>query len=123
MNKPTFERLAGATLARVADTFGQRGTEYGDTMRDCQWLAMKAVAARLGYKIQPEHFRALCIAGFVDMKYQRLQGGYKEDSVVDGIAYAGFLAEDMRLLALPKAEDWKPFAARKDSEPPELTTR
>ena len=92
---PMFERRANATLKRVTDTFGQRGGEYGDTMKDCQWLTLRAVAIKLGIDIKPEHARAIAIAGMVDIKYQRMQGGYKDDNGVDGIAYTAFLVDEM----------------------------
>lgn len=68
---------------------------------------MKAVARELGYEIKPEHFRALATAAFVDMKYQRLEGGYKDDSIVDGIAYQGFLAQEM--VELKEGKPSEPF--------------
>lgn len=93
--RPMFEKRALATLKRVTDTFGQRGTEYGDTMRDCQWLVIRAVAKQLGVDIPPDKARAIAIAGMVDIKYQRYQGGYKDDNGVDGIAYQAFLTDEM----------------------------
>jgi hypothetical protein len=96
--EPMFERRANATLKRVTATFGQRGTEYGDTLADCQWLAMKATARELGVIIPDEFLRAIAVAALVDIKYQRLQGGYKDDTVVDGIAYGAVYAEEMRVL-------------------------
>lgn len=97
--QPLFEKRALASIARVTATFGQRGNEYGDTMRDCQWLALRAAAKQLGIDIPLEKARAIAIAGMVDIKYQRLQGGYKDDSVIDGVAYATFLADEMQELA------------------------
>jgi hypothetical protein len=97
-----FERNACATLNRVTAVFCQRGGEYADTWKTCQFLTMKAVAQRLGSHISPEHFRALATAAFVDMKYQRMEGGYKDDNVVDGIAYSAYLAQEMaELLSSP----------------------
>jgi hypothetical protein len=98
MSEPMFEKRANATLARVTATFGQRGTEYGDTWANCQWLAMKATAQELGITVPPEFLRALAVAALVDLKYQRLEGGYKDDSVVDAGAYGAFWAEEMRVL-------------------------
>ena len=100
--QPKFESNALATLDAVKATFTQRGTEYGDTWRNCQFITMKAVAGELGCQIKPEHLRALATAAFVDMKYQRSEGGYKADSLIDGIAYAAFLAEEMNELLSPK---------------------
>ncbi len=96
MTVPTFERLASATLQRVTDTFKERGEQYGDTWADCQWLTLDAVALKLGYSIASEHWRAIAAAAMVDIKHQRMQGGFKDDSLVDGIAYAALLTEEMR---------------------------
>lgn len=96
--QPKFESNALATLQRVQDTFTRRGDEYGDTWRNCQFIVMKAVARKLGCQIKPEHFRALATAAFADMKYQRLEGGYKDDSLIDGIAYSAYLAQEMEEL-------------------------
>lgn len=95
---PKFEANVIPTLDRLQATFTQRGTEYGDTWGNCQFITMKAVAKKLGYDIKPEHYRAICTAGFVDMKYQRSEGGYKDDSLIDGMAYMAFLSEEMRQL-------------------------
>src|SRR5688572_15668684 len=98
--QPLFEKRAMASIKRVTDTFGQRGAEYGDTMRDCQWLALRAVAKKLGVNIPAGPVaRAIAIAGMVDIKYQRYQGGYKDDNGIDGIAYGAFLADEMQELA------------------------
>jgi hypothetical protein len=96
--KPMFELRADATFERARDTYAGRGTEYGDTWRECQFIKMKAVARALGIDIKPEHLRAIATAAFCDMKYWRLIGGYLDDSIVDGINYDAFLAEEMRVL-------------------------
>lgn len=96
--KPLFETHAETTLDRVRRTFIQRGGEYSDTWRTCRFTVMRAVAKELGCEINPEHFRALATAAFVDMKQERVAGCYKEDSLVDDIAYKAFLVEEMRQL-------------------------
>jgi hypothetical protein len=100
--RPKFEKNALATFERATATFGERGTQYGDTWRDCQFLKMKAVASHFGLSIPDQFFRALATAAFSDMKYQRLQGGYKDDSIIDGINYDAFLAEEVRELEAAK---------------------
>jgi hypothetical protein len=97
MPEPLFETNANASIARVTATFGQRGTEYGDTWRNSQWLCAKAVARELGIALTTDQARKIAAGVLVDVKYQRLEGGYKDDSVIDGIAYASNLAEEMRL--------------------------
>ena len=101
--QPLFEQRANATLSKVTATFGQRGTEYGDTWRNCRFVVMKAIARELRLNIPDDAYRALATAAFVDMKYQRNEGGYKEDSLIDGIAYGAFLADEMRELKEGKA--------------------
>jgi len=91
-----FKENAVATLAQVHETFCQRGGEYGDTWRNCQWLAVKAVARRLGITLTTEQARKIAAAVLVDVKYQRLEGGYKEDSLIDGIAYEANLVAEMK---------------------------
>lgn len=91
-----FEQRASATLKRVAGIYSQRGGEYSDTWKEAQFLKMKAVARKLGAQIPQDAFRAIACAAFCDMKYARLAGGYKEDSIDDGIAYDAFLADEVR---------------------------
>lgn len=96
--KPLFESHAESTLDRVRATFKERGLQYSDTWRNCRFTVMRAVARELGCEINDEHFRALATAAFIDMKQERVGGGYKEDSLVDDIAYKAFLVEEMRQL-------------------------
>jgi hypothetical protein len=98
MSNPLFETQALATIERATSTFAGRGEEYGDTWRECRFLTMQAVAKRLGLEIPTNTLRALAAAAFVDMKYWRALGGFKDDSLVDGINYQAFLAEEMRQL-------------------------
>lgn len=96
MTKPIFETYADTTLNRVRGTYATRGTEYGDTWRNAQWLALKATRDELGLSIPDSALRAVAAAVMVDVKYQRLEGGFKDDSVVDGIAYNALWAEEMQ---------------------------
>lgn len=95
---PIFETFADKTLSRVRATYAQRGGEYGDSWRNCQWLAMKATCRELGISIPEAKLRALAVAALYDVKYQRLEGGYKDDSVIDAIAYGSLWAEEMARL-------------------------
>ena len=92
----TFTRLASATLRRVEAVFVQRGAEYGDSWADNTWVTTLAVAKKLGVNLRKEHCRAIALAAFVDAKYTRNIGGYKDDSLMDGINYTAALAEEMR---------------------------
>lgn len=95
MSKPLFEERADRTLDKVRAVYAQRGGEYADTWRTCRFLAMKATAKKLGLVIPDEYCRALATAAFYDMKYERLSGGYKDDSVIDAIAYGSFWIDEM----------------------------
>lgn len=95
---PTFERLADATLARCRTVYAQRGTSYGDTWLAPAWLTASAVAGKLGIRIDARAMRALALAVLVDIKHERMRGGYSDDSIVDGINYAAVLAEEMQEL-------------------------
>lgn len=102
MTKPIFETFADATLNRVRGTYATRGTEYGDTWRNAQWLALRATRDKLGLNIPDSMLRAVAAAVLYDVKYQRLEGGFKDDSVVDGIAYGALWAEEMQQQELNK---------------------
>jgi hypothetical protein len=94
---PLFDQRVTATLKRCTDTLRERGDQYGDTWADCQWLKLRAVLFSLwGMKISATQCRALALACFSDMKYQRLQGGYTPDHLIDGINYDAALAEEMQ---------------------------
>ena len=95
MSNPLFDTNASATIARVSATFNQRGGEYGDTWRAAQWLNMKAVAKLAGIALDTETARVLAAAALSDVKYQRMQGGYKDDTIVDRIAYDANLAQEI----------------------------
>lgn len=92
-----FTEKASASLVRAAGVFEERGEQYSDTWKDCQWLALRATLKQIfTHTIEPEQMRQLAAAVFVDMKYARLAGGYKDDTVIDGINYMALWAEVMR---------------------------
>ena len=92
-----FDSNALETLKKVEAIFTQRGNEYGDTWRNCTFTTLKAVAKELGATIPDHALRAVATAAFVDMKYQRMEGGYKSDNIHDGIAYMAFLDKEMEI--------------------------
>ena len=97
---PLFDSNASQTLTKVTATFNQRGGEYGDTWRNAQWLNIKAAAKVAGISMDTDTARLLAAAALSDVKYQRMEGGYKEDTVIDRIAYdANFAAEMERYIA------------------------
>lgn len=96
---PLFEQRCKATFDAACATFRERGDQYGDTWRDCQWLALRAVIFQmfgLGLKPTTGQCRALAAAALVDVKHQRFQGGWNPDHAIDGINYQALLAEEMR---------------------------
>jgi hypothetical protein len=88
-----FTKLVTKRLGRAIDIAGERGDDYGDTLTNCQWLAMNSIAKKLGLDISRRDLRRLAMAALVDIKYQRFEGGYKEDHIDDGINYQACLAE------------------------------
>lgn len=101
---PLFDSNATKTLSKVSATFNQRGGEYGDTWRDAQWLNMKAAAAVAGIQLDIPTARLLAAAALCDVKYQRMQGGWKDDTIIDRIAYDANLAAEMEtyVAAMPR---------------------
>ena len=94
-----FDERAKAGLGKVSDTFCERGTQYGDTWMDCQWLVLRSVLREFGIEnLDQERLRIVALAALVDVKHQRFQGGWKADNLVDGMAYGAVLAESMEVL-------------------------
>lgn len=93
---PLFDALCKARLNKTIQVCEERGNQYGDTLKNCQWLVMRAVSERLdSWPLSMEAARKLAMAALVDIKYQRFEGGYKVDNLDDGINYAAVLAELM----------------------------
>jgi hypothetical protein len=100
MTKPLFEENASVTLSRAQRIFRERGDQYGDTWRHCQHLTLRAVYKEItGDELPLAWCAALACAAFCDVKYQRNEGGYREDTLDDQINYLAFLAEEMRKLS------------------------
>jgi hypothetical protein len=108
--QPLFDELCRRRLGATIQVQKERGDQYGNTLENCQWLVTISVMRQLsrwGYILdvpQPEVARAIAIAGLVDVKYQRFEGGYNEDHIDDGINYSAVLAELMDAL-VPEQED------------------
>lgn len=96
--QPLFESHVKSTLDRCTSIFNERGGQYGDTWAHCQFLAMRAVARKLGAAIPEDTFRALAAAALFDTKYQRLEGGYKQDTIDDGINYGAFMDAEVQVV-------------------------
>jgi hypothetical protein len=93
--KPKFERTAAPILTSALRTLRTRGRQYGDTWETCQFLALRAVAKQLKLAIPTSALRAIATAALVDLKYERLRGGYNPDHLLDGINYAAYLVGEM----------------------------
>jgi hypothetical protein len=98
MTEPLFNSACKARLNKAIEIVDQRDHQYGDTWRDCQWLIMGSVFEELyGWRLNRSELRVLADAAYCDMKYQRFQGGYREDNIDDGINYLSILPEMIRL--------------------------
>lgn len=86
---PKFAEWSIPVLQESIDILNERGAQYGDTYKTCQFLHFKAVAKLLGVTLpsSPEIIRALSLAVLSDIKYERQGGAYKSDNVKDGINY------------------------------------
>ena len=85
--KPLFEEAAGPILQECANVFQERGEQYGDTWRNCQWIKVKSAGKLLGLNLTSVQCAILAASAMCDLKHQREEGGYKRDSPVDGINY------------------------------------
>jgi len=93
--KPTFERCADETLARVREIYADRGDNYGDswTLDNQRTAVTDATLTRFGVThLAPEEKRLLQLAVLIDVKDSRLAGKFNIDSLDDGIAYRGAYA-------------------------------
>jgi len=90
-----FERNAEASLAKVRAIFTERGGQYADTWELAQWVKTIAVARSIGIELSNEQARKIVAAALCDVKYWRNLGGYKEDNLLDGIAYDANLMAEM----------------------------
>jgi hypothetical protein len=74
----------------------QRGDEYADSWRTCRFSMMRSLIVRFNLHVPEECLRMMALAGMVDQKLSRQEGGYKHDSMDDGINYQLALAEEVR---------------------------
>ena len=67
-------------------------------------MALKSILAQMpwwgsvpsaGFEFSPEAIRLIIMAALVDVKDSRMEGPYKRDTVVDGIAYRAMFAQLM----------------------------
>lgn len=83
-NKAWFNSVCELVDQEQNAIMQERGGQYGDSWGECQWLALRATMRKVSGPIDsPEICRAMALAALVDIKYQRLMGGYKEDTPQD----------------------------------------
>lgn len=88
--QPLFDRLNQEYLEKCIALAKERGSQYGDTLRNSQWLISKSIfRMEPGENITPE---MVAMAAMCDIKYARFEGGYKSDTVLDLINYLSVLA-------------------------------
>ena len=94
--KGRFAENSIPVLIESMEILIKREEEYSDTWELCQWLAMKAIARKYSLLL-PQHLaRELAAAAFVDIKYSRLAGGFKEDTLIDLVNYITNLVGESR---------------------------
>lgn len=97
--KPTFELGADATIEKVQATYKQRGGEYADSWHTENLVTtfLDATLRRMNVDVGlgKEEKRLILLAALIDVKDSRMGGPWKEDSVVDGIAYRALYANLM----------------------------
>ena len=83
------------TLKGVAKTMQERGSQYADTWgEDGCWHLTKAIITKYtGVDVTKEACEAIALASFIDQKYSRFAGGYKQDTAVDLVSYLAALAD------------------------------
>lgn len=93
-----FISAATNTLKEVAKTMQERGSQYADTWgKDGCWHLTRAIIEK--YKDQPvtdEVCKCIALATFIDQKYSRFAGGYKQDTAIDLVGYIAALADKVK---------------------------
>ncbi len=95
MTRGTFPESADSTIEKVRQTYTTREGEYGDSFHlDNQAPGfLRTTLARFGVTVTPEQLRLIQLASLIDTKMQRMIGPFKEDTLVDLIAYVAVYNE------------------------------
>ena len=91
----TFDTAVDEILTESLDITKQRGDEYGDTWADDNLMTTFTQRTLRDFGMwdpTPEQCRLILLAALIDVKDSRMLGGYKEDSLVDGINYRAVYA-------------------------------
>ncbi len=93
--KNKFIDSATTTLKVVVETMQERGDQYADTWgKDGCWNLTRAVTEKyLGSKPSNEICEIIALAAFIDQKYSRFSGGYKQDTTIDLVSYLAALGD------------------------------
>lgn len=86
---PVFEESAKRTAVKCEAIYGQRGGEYSDTwaLENQQTVFVDTVLRMLNLSLSAEAKRLLKLGALIDVKDDRMLGGFKEDSLIDGVNY------------------------------------
>lgn len=98
MSNNKFINAASNTIEAVIETMQERGSQYADTWgNDACWHLTKSVLQKFkGKEPTSEICKAVALASFIDQKYSRYAGGYKQDTTIDLISYLAVLAETLK---------------------------
>lgn len=98
MKKNEFIEKASTTIKEVVKTMAERGEQYSDTWgEDGCWHLTKSILHKFTEKqLTDTECKAIALACFVDQKYSRFAGGYKEDTAIDLIPYIGALVSFLK---------------------------
>lgn len=90
----SFIEAAATTLISVGDTLQERGSQYADTWGEqgCWHLTRAIIQKELGATVSDETCRNIALASFIDQKYSRYAGGFKQDTTIDLIGYLAALS-------------------------------
>ena len=96
-----FVRNTKKTVKEVLAVITERAKQYGDSWSEVEYLTFKAIIKKItNNQVIPsnDECRAMAAAIMCDIKYHRLKGGYKKDTIIDLISYESFLASQMETL-------------------------
>lgn len=84
-----FIEKASCSLEEAAKTMHERGSQYSDTWgKDGCWHLTRSLIKQFTEKdLEEKQIKSIALAVFIDQKYSRFAGGYKEDTAIDLIPY------------------------------------
>lgn len=101
-----FDELVAEGLEAAEKVCGQRGAEYGDSYAHNRCVTLNAVKqarkSAIADQTSQQWDLAEELAAMVDIKFCRLEGGYKDDTLLDLINYVAALKAHMLRLSHAK---------------------